>query len=88
MLNLKPELLWKHFEKLSAIRAEAPTKRPPGPMSLPWPRPNGHPYKQDKVGNVIVTLPATRARARAHRDPAGALGHGLRKKTRTSSMIS
>ena len=64
MLNLKPELLWKHFEKLSAIPRGSTNEKAAGAYVIAVAKANGHPYKQDKVGNVIVTLPATPGRER------------------------
>ena len=44
MLNIKPELLWKHFEKLSAIPRGSTNEKAAGAYVIAVAKANGHPY--------------------------------------------
>ncbi|MCX7987618.1 MAG: cytosol nonspecific dipeptidase, partial [Bacteroidales bacterium] len=60
--QLKPELIWKHFEELCKI--PRPSKHEKGVIEYlkNFAIRQGLAYKVDRVGNVLISKPATKGR--------------------------
>ena len=59
LLELKPELLWKHFDALRQIPRESKNEKAAGDYVISVAKENGLEYDQDEIGNVVVRVPAT-----------------------------
>lgn len=59
LLKLKPELLWKHFFEITKIPHGSGNEGPLAEYVIKVAKENGLKYKQDSVGNVVVSKPAT-----------------------------
>jgi len=57
--NLKPELLWKHFEEISKIPRCSKHEEPVGEYVLSVAERLGLAFKKDDAGNIVVSKPAT-----------------------------
>jgi len=57
---LEPALLWKHFEEISAIPRESKNEEGIREHLVKAARKRELPVKQDKVGNVLIEVPATK----------------------------
>jgi dipeptidase D len=64
MLNLKPQLLWKYFEAISAIPRCSGNEKAVGDYVLSVARAHGLKADRDQQGNVVVRKPATPGRER------------------------
>ena len=64
MLNLKPQLLWKYFEAISAIPRCSGNEKAVGDYVLSVAKAYGLKADRDKQGNVVVRKPATPGRER------------------------
>ncbi len=62
LLELKPPLLWKHFAKILTIPHCSGNERALGDYVLSVAASLGLPGKRDRVGNVLVSKPATAGR--------------------------
>lgn len=60
MNNLKPEILWKYFEEISKIPRGSGNEEDIGNYILKVAQDFGLKAKKDKVGNVLVKIPASR----------------------------
>jgi len=65
MMNLKPVLFWRHFEELSKIPRGSGNEAAAGEYVKSVAKACGHAFKQDKVGNVVVTVAASPGHADA-----------------------
>ena len=63
--GLNPQLLWKHFAKILTIPHCSGNEKPLGDYVLSVAASLGLPGKRDKVGNVLVSKPATAGRENA-----------------------
>ncbi len=63
--ELNPKLLWKHFAKILTIPHCSGNEKPLGDYVLSVAASLGLPGKRDKVGNVLVSKPATAGRESA-----------------------
>ncbi len=63
--ELNPRLLWKHFAKILTIPHCSGNEKPLGDYVLSVAASLGLPAKRDKVGNVLVSKPATPGREAA-----------------------
>ncbi|MCB9207482.1 MAG: aminoacyl-histidine dipeptidase [Ignavibacteriales bacterium] len=63
--GLKPELLWQHFYELSQI--PRPSKREEKAVEFvrEFARKNNFEFKEDKVGNVVIKVPATKGKEKS-----------------------
>ncbi len=88
MENLQPELLWRHFEALSAIPRASEKETLARSYVLAQATRLGLESAADTVGNIVIRKPARRGRegARAGR-PARPPGHGLREKRRHNAQL-
>ena len=78
--ELNPRLLWKHFAKILTIPHCSGNEKALGDYVLSVAASLGLPGKRDKVGNVVVSKPATAGRGeRRRRHPPGPPRHGLRE---------
>lgn len=59
MLNLKPEILWKYFEEISKIPRGSGNEERIGEYIFKLAQSKGYKAKKDKVGNVLVEIPAS-----------------------------
>ncbi|MEJ5165701.1 MAG: aminoacyl-histidine dipeptidase [Thermoanaerobaculia bacterium] len=59
MLNLKPEVLWKYFEEISKIPRGSGNEERVGQYVLDVAKGFGLKAKKDKVGNILVEVPAS-----------------------------
>jgi len=64
MLNLKPALLWKYFEAVSAIPRCSGNEKAVGDYVLSVAKAHGLKADRDPIGNVVVRKPATSGRER------------------------
>ena len=64
MLNLKPALLWKYFEAISAIPRCSGNEKAAGDYVLSVAKAHGLKAERDAIGNVVVRKPATPGRER------------------------
>ena len=62
MLNLKPELLWKYFEAISAIPRGSGNEKAVGDYVLSVAKAHGLKAERDATGNVVIRKPATKGR--------------------------
>ncbi len=62
---LKPSHLWKHFEKILSIPHCSGNEKALGEYVISFAKSLGLSSKRDKVGNVLVSKPATRGREKA-----------------------
>ena len=60
--ELEPRLLWKHFAKILAIPHCSGNEKALGDYVLSFAAAQGYAAKRDKVGNVLVSKPATPGR--------------------------
>lgn len=63
--SLKPSLLWRHFGKVLTIPHCSGHEKPLGDYIISVASSLGLPWKRDKVGNVLVSKPATTGRESA-----------------------
>ena len=63
--DLKPELLWKHFFELSQI--PRPSKREGKAVEFvrDFARKHNFPFKEDKVGNIVISVPASKGKEKS-----------------------
>lgn len=63
--GLKPELLWKHFYELSQV--PRPSKREGKAVEFvrEFARKNNFNFKEDKVGNIVISVPATKGKEKS-----------------------
>jgi len=59
LLKLKPELLWKYFFEITKIPHGSGNEAPLAEYVIKAAKDNGLAYKQDDVGNVVVSKPAS-----------------------------
>ncbi|MBN1893748.1 cytosol nonspecific dipeptidase, partial [bacterium] len=57
--NLKPALLWKHFDEFLKIPRCSRNEQAAAEYVLAFARSKGLAARQDKTGNVVVEVPAT-----------------------------
>ncbi len=57
--GLKPETLWRYFYELNQVPRESKHEAEAAQYIIKVAQELGLPYKQDEVGNVVVTKPAT-----------------------------
>ena len=62
LAGLKPALLWKHFSQLLKIPHGSGNERALGDYIISVAKSLGLPWKRDRVGNVLVSKPATPGR--------------------------
>ncbi|MEJ2420723.1 MAG: aminoacyl-histidine dipeptidase [Acidobacteriota bacterium] len=62
MLNLEPQLVWKHFSKLCEIPRGSGNEENAGRYVISVAESNGLEYKTDDVGNVLIKVPGTSGR--------------------------
>jgi len=65
LAGLKPELLWKHFERILGIPRCSGAEKPLGDDIVSRAKAFGLAWKRDKVGNVVVRKPASPGRESA-----------------------
>ena len=63
--GLKPELVWQHFYELSQI--PRPSKREEKAVAFvrEYAKRNNFNYKEDKVGNIVIHVPATKGKEKS-----------------------
>ena len=63
--GLKPELLWQHFYELSQV--PRPSKREEKAVEFvrEFARKNNFDFKEDKVGNIVIHVPATKGKEKS-----------------------
>jgi dipeptidase D len=63
--GLKPELLWQHFYELSQV--PRPSKREEKAVEFvrEFARKNNFNFKEDKVGNIVIHVPATKGKEKS-----------------------
>ena len=59
LVNLKPALLWKHFDEIRKIPHCSKKEKPLGDYILSVAQKTGHEAKQDSAGNIVIEKPAT-----------------------------
>ena len=57
--NLKPKLLWKHFEAISKIPRCSKHEEKIREYVVTFAKEHNLDYKEDKTGNIVITKPAT-----------------------------
>ena len=57
--NLKPELLWKHFEEICNIPHPSRKEEKLAQYVITFAKRNGLDYQTDEFGNIVVRKPAT-----------------------------
>lgn len=60
MINKKPELVWNYFEELSKIPRPSGMEEKASDFVVSIAKKHNLPYKKDKVGNVVINVPATK----------------------------
>ncbi|MCX7829866.1 MAG: aminoacyl-histidine dipeptidase [Acidobacteria bacterium] len=60
MINKKPELVWRYFEELSKIPRPSGMEERASQFVADVAQKRNLPYKRDKVGNVVISLPASK----------------------------
>jgi dipeptidase D len=60
--GLTPELIWKHFEALTKIPRCSKNEAGVARHVIEWARSRGYEPEQDKLGNVVVRVPATKGK--------------------------
>ena len=59
LANLKPALLWKHFDEIRKIPHCSRHEKPLGDYILSVAKKTGHVAKRDDAGNIVIRKPAT-----------------------------
>lgn len=59
LANLKPELLWKHFEALTQIPRPSRKEQLAAKYVVDFAKKNGLKFLVDKFGNIVISKPAT-----------------------------
>ncbi|NQT27845.1 aminoacyl-histidine dipeptidase [candidate division KSB1 bacterium] len=59
LLNLKPELLWKHFDAIRQIPRCSRNEDAAGKYVVDFAKQHGFESKKDDTGNIVVRVPAT-----------------------------
>ena len=58
--NLEPKLLWKHFDEIRKIPRCSKHEEKIRAYIVAFAKEQGLPYKEDKVGNIVIRKPATK----------------------------
>jgi len=65
MLNLEPKKLWEYFSRLSEIPRPSKHEKAAGDFVVSVAQAHGLEWKRDAVGNVLITVPATKGHEKA-----------------------
>ena len=57
--GLQPEILWNRFYEITQVPRPSKKEEKILKYLKNWADDNNFPYKQDKVGNLVVTIPAS-----------------------------
>ncbi len=59
ILDFEPKLVWKNFDEIRKIPRCSGNERAAADYVISVAKKHGYDYKQDRVGNVVISLPAT-----------------------------